>query len=284
MILKWAGCFDPCLPEDKRVITRRVGMTAVFAGLCVMTLPARSVVAVDAQRRWTGTFAEGFEDVDTVEQLFQPDVARWTGIRLRPRNGRNRLEISSRRAHRGRHALRCLAAATTGSAVSTAGLEKGVWRFAEGETIELSEWLYLVGHTHVPGFAMSAIEMPMPGGGWGGLEIIVTDHNELAIERRMLGLPMICQPTKSSVDFPRNRWVQIRLKARLTPQEHGSVELWQNGRKLIDVDHVATAPQQAQSRPEETAETSSRIACGITTASSQTDAELYLDDVTIARE
>ena len=261
---------------------RRAVLIVSLMGLCSLLLPSSSSLAVDAQRRWTGTFAEGFEDVDTVEQLFQPDVARWTGIRLRPRNGRNRLEISSRRVHQGRHALRCLAAATTGSALSTASIEKGGWRFADGETIELAEWVYLVGHVHVPGLAVGAIETPMPGGGWGGLEVIVTDHNELAIERRTFGLSRICQPADSLIDFPRDRWVQIRLKVRLTPQDHGWIELWQNGRRLIDVDGVVTAPQHAQTGAEGARETSSRIACGITTASEGAGAELYLDDVSIA--
>ena len=261
---------------------RRAVLIVSLMGLCSLLLPSSSSLAVDAQRRWTGTFAEGFEDVDTVEQLFQPDVARWTGIRLRPRNGRNRLEISSRRVHRGRHALHCLAAPTTGASVSSAGIEKVWWRVVEGEVIELSGWLYLVGHAHVPGLAVGAIETPMPGGGWGGLEVILTDRNELAIERRTFGLPTICQPMESLVDFPRNRWVQIRLTARLTPQEHGSVALWQNGRKLVDMDHVATIPQQVQGLPDGAPETSSRIALGITAAPEQTNVELYMDDLSIA--
>jgi hypothetical protein len=147
-------------------------------------------------------------------------------------SGQNRIALDSERVFDGKRSLR-FEAPPTGSVVSKASLVKEGTTFRPGDHILLrckvfldsagdAENTFLIDFesTQVPGFpgrrlALSSGQAPMleskgTGGPYGSG-------------------PNLTQPTGTRVPLPKGRWVDLRLELRLSRDDSGQVDLWQDG-------------------------------------------------------
>lgn len=204
-------------------------------------------------------FTEGFEDAETLGELIAAkpeDVLAgkrlWTHVTLQsPRaptveaynklarrilkdGGEfldNRVEPSKEMVHSGKQALKCVCAAKTSSMITTkSSLSSSLLYFTQGDDFWFTAWFYVAGnarpHTLMDLESTWIKQHP-------GMRIVLLEDGRLAAELKWGRKPMYRQPKGREATFPVERWVRVKLHLRLSAENDGLVELWQDDEQLI---------------------------------------------------
>lgn len=187
----------------------------------------------------TKSFQDDFESGSSIEALIAP--SRWHSSNTDPdRAGQNdnyydlgnRATVSRERAHGGNASVRFHAKPNTRTA-SKASLVRNIMYFEKGDHVYFSGWFFIEETPSLydaGGFTLVDLESSFMKS--VGLRIIVRKNDALAFE---LEFPktQFTQDSGSEVPFPTRRWVHVESHALLS-DEDGQVQIWQDGRKVLD--------------------------------------------------
>jgi hypothetical protein len=255
----------------KRSLLIAVAVSVITAvGVAAMRLDWFEPQPVRDERAFS--FSDGFENAATFRDLFPPDRSRWHGRQLMPDN--NAVELTTDVAHSGSHALKCSAVARRGGVTSKADVERAGLHFANGDHVWSECWLLLKGGGTGENVFLWDLETTQK---WQspGRRLYLQSGGVLASDLgKWFRAPTFRQPRDHAVRFPRDRWVQLRVHLFLSDESDGTMEVWQDGAKVIDA--------RGQTLP--TAKTVyDRLQVGITANGSTEHAyTLYVDDVVVS--
>lgn len=187
----------------------------------------------------TRTFQDDFEAGSSIADVITP--SRWHSNNTDPgRAGQNdnyydlgnRATVSRERAHGGSASLRFHAKPNTRTATK-ASLVKNIMYFQKGDHVYFSGWFFIEDTPSIydaGGFTLVDLESSFMQS--VGLRIIFRKNDALAFE---LEFPktQFMQDSGSEVPFPTRRWVHVETHALLS-DEDGHVQIWQDGRKVLD--------------------------------------------------
>lgn len=240
-------------------------------------------------------FTEGFEGARRLVDLIglergwtscalqsprAPTVVDYVALRKRILAGDadfidNRIEPFEAFADGGTTCLQCVSAAPArGMVTAKASLATELLHFVKGDDIWISCSCHVPADSCMP-FSVLDLETT-----WieqnPGIRVAIADGRHLFLQLKSLGNPSYRQPAGSEVDFPRGRWVRLRVHLGLTETDDGAIEVWQDDRKIIDTRGrtlvMATAIYNS-------------LEVGITAYNEQNrQAKLHVDDASIAAE
>lgn len=238
-------------------------------------------------------FSEGFEDASRLTDLIglergwtsfvlqsprAPTVADYVALRRNILSGAgdfldNRLEPSGERAHGGSASLKSVSLpATRGMITAKAALSTELLHFVKGDDVWISLECLVPGDGGMP-FTVLDLETT-----WienqPGMRVLIADGKHVCLQLKSLGNPTYRQPKGEEVEFPRDRWVRLRVHLGLTDAEDGVIEAWQDDRKIIDTRGRTLVLAGA---------IYNSLEVGITAYDERSrSATLYVDDVTIS--
>lgn len=240
-------------------------------------------------------FADGFEEATRLADLIGPErgwtscslqspkaptVADYVALRKKIITGTadfldNRLEPSDALAHNGRTSLKSVSMPPArGMVTAKASLSTELLHFVKGDDVWISLWCHVPADSGMP-FTVLDLETT-----WieqhPGIRVAIADGRHVCLQLKSLGNPYYRQPKGKEVDFPKGRWVRLRVHLGLTEADDGVIEVWQDDRKIIDTRGrtlvLATAIYNS-------------LEVGISAYNEQgRPATLYVDDVTISTE
>jgi hypothetical protein len=184
----------------------------------------------------------------------------------------NRVEPSSEQSHSGKQSLKTLAVAPSSDMSCTkSSLSTMLLHFVKGDDVWYSAWYYYekMGKFNTLMDLESTYVL-----GHAGMRICLNSeylHFELA---KWTPKSLYRQNVKPGTPFPTKRWVHIKTRLRLSEGEDGIVQLWQDGKLIID--------QRGQTLPFAGAVYNS-LEIGLSAhATSSDSAVLFVDDVIIS--
>lgn len=138
----------------------------------------------------------------------------------------NRIDVESKNVHSGSYALKFYAVTPKTGEVSKALVEKNNLCFVNGDDIWFSGWYYVMQGmpSTLVDFETRAVELGP------GIRLFIRNGKYASIESKFDDKPQFNQ---KSVEFPRNKWVHIKLHIGLSEKADGVVEMWQDGKKII---------------------------------------------------
>lgn len=146
----------------------------------------------------------------------------------------NRVEPSAEVVHGGRTALKCVSVPPgQGMVTAKASLSTELLHFVKGDDVWISMWCHVPAGSGVP-FTVLDLETT-----WlynqPGMRIVIEDGKHACFQlSKWFGNPFHRQPKGKEVPFPTGRWVHLRARLGLTEKHDGVIELWQDGKKVID--------------------------------------------------
>jgi hypothetical protein len=219
-------------------------------------------------------FSDGFEDAADLDELIR--LTRWHGIQ---RTDGNRVEVSEQRAHQGTKSL-MLYSESSKEGVSKADIQRTGLDFRQGDQVWSSAWFYLEGGGHEahPVFLWDLEDTNTLIGGSPGRRIYL-DESDLLCSDLKGEFPgdkkVFRQKWNEQVPFPKDRWVHLVVHMLLSAGDDGVMEVWQDGRKLLD--------SRGQTLPGRNS-VYDRIQVGITAVNDVHSHTLYVDEFTISHE
>ncbi|MCK6470127.1 MAG: polysaccharide lyase [Planctomycetes bacterium] len=229
---------------------------------------ARLTELVGERRGWTSF---------TLQSPLASNVTDYVALRKRILAGTgtfldNRVEPTAARAHSGRGALKCVAAAKPKDMVCTkASLDTELLHFVRGDDVYYRAWYFIEGPTRP--FTLMDLESSWLKS-YPGIRIRIDEAGHLDAELKWLDKPAYRQPFGKETAFPVGRWVRVDAHYKLSEKDDGVVELWQDGRKLVS--------QKGRTLPLSDA-IYNNYEVGISAHAFGTEAAtLYVDDVTIS--
>jgi len=198
-------------------------------------------------------FADGFEHATRLADLIgmergwtscslqsprAPGVADYVALRKRIlAEGAdfldNRLGPDDTLAHGGQTSLAAFSVPPArGMVTAKASLSTELLHFVKGDDVWISCWCRVPADSGMP-FTVLDLETT-----WienhPGIRVAIADGRHVCLQLKSLGNPYYRQPPGQEVDFPRGRWVRLRVHLGLTEAEDGVIEVWQDDRKIID--------------------------------------------------
>jgi hypothetical protein len=67
-----------------------------------------------------------------------------------------------------------------------------------------------------------------------GMRIVIADGKHACFQLKGFEHPYYRQPKGKEVVFPTGRWVHLKAHLKLTEKDDGVIELWQDGKKIVD--------------------------------------------------
>jgi hypothetical protein len=183
----------------------------------------------------------------------------------------NRVEPTSEQAHDGKQSLKTLAVAPGSMSCTKASLSTMLLHFVKGDDVWFSAWYYF----ETTGKFNTVMDLETTfARGHPGMRICLNNgylHFELG---KWVPNCMYRQNEKPGIPFPVKRWVHIKTRLRLSEGSDGIVQLWQDGKLIID--------QRGQTLPFADA-VYNDLEIGLSAHSdSPNSAVLYVDDVVIS--
>jgi hypothetical protein len=220
------------------------------------------------------TFSEDFESVSTFSGLFLKDASRWHGRQLVPEQ--NAVELTTAAAHSGEKSLKCYAVASRGGVTSKADIERGGLRFTKGDHVWSQCWVLLKREASAENVFVWDLETSRK---WQspGRRLYLQPGDVLASDLGKWPFgKTFRQPWSQRVEFPKGRWVRLRVHLFLSNGADGTMEVWQDDAKVLDA--------KGQTLP--TAKTIyDRLEIGLTgNGSTEQEHTLYVDDVVISNQ
>jgi len=199
------------------------------------------------------SFADGFESTTRLADLIglergwtscslqsprAPTVADHVALRKRILAGAadfldNRLEPDEKLAHEGTSSLKASSLPPTrGMVTAKASLSTELLHFVKGDDVWISLWCHVPADSGMP-FTVLDLETT-----WienhPGIRVAIAEGRHVCLQLKALGNPYYRQPRGEEVDFPRGRWVRLRVHLGLTEADDGVIQVWQDDRKIID--------------------------------------------------
>jgi len=184
---------------------------------------------IGPKRGWT-TF--------TLQSPKAPTVKDYVQLRSRILKGEadfldNRIEPSGEVVHGGKTALKCVSVPPSrGMVTAKASLSTELVHFVKGDDVWISMWCHVPAGSGMP-FSVLDLETS-----WlfnhPGIRLIIEGEKFAGFELKMVGHAKYRQPKGHEVPFPTGRWVHLKAHLKLTEQDDGVIELWQDGQKIID--------------------------------------------------
>jgi hypothetical protein len=196
---------------------------------------------------------EGFEDAEDLADLIgprrgwttltlqspeAPTVPEYVALRQRILSEQggfldNRVEVVAAPAHSGRRSLRCCSVAPSrGVTCAKASLSTELLHFAKGDDVWFSAWFFVGADGSRP-LTVADLESTWIKE-YPRMRMMVDPFGCLMAELKWADKPAYRQPRGREVAFPVGRWVNVRMHLRLSERADGRVELWQEGRKIIE--------------------------------------------------
>lgn len=271
---------------------------ALMGGLAGMsmwatTAPAAAQSRQEAAGGRTVLFQDGFEDVQSLSDLFRRDANRWSNFQIV--KSANRITLQSETVHGGRQALR-FDAIPSDSEVSKANVERGRLSLAEGQRVRISAWFFLPPRQNLDNLFLIDVECrscwpegthrnnPSPG-----IRLMLKDREgQPVVERGKLGrLPTLRQTQGTKLGFPTNRWVHLEWILDLSTGQDGKTEILLDGKRALSARGITMpSPEVFRQSGVELKQpvVLERVQLGITANSTPGPIVLYVDDVTITAE
>lgn len=241
------------------------------------------------------TFADGFENAMRLSDLIglnrgwtactlqsprAPTVADYVSLRKRILADAagfldNRVEPCVDLAHEGASSLACVSMPPArGMVTAKASLSSELLHFVKGDDVWISLWCLVPADSGMP-FAVLDLETT-----WienhPGIRLVIADGRHVGLQLKSLGNPGYRQPRGEEIEFPRGRWVRLRVHLGLTDAEDGTIEAWQDDHRIIDTRGRTLVLASA---------IYNSLEVGITAYNEQgRPATLYVDDVAISSE
>jgi hypothetical protein len=197
-------------------------------------------------------FEEGFEDATGLRDLIgprrgwtsftlqspsAPTVPEYNALRQRILEGGsfldNRVEVSTELAHSGSTSLKCYSVAPSrGMITAKASLTTSLLHFVKGDDVWFSGWFLVPERSNLP-LTLADLEST-----WikehPGMRIMLDPPGHLMLELKWAGKPKYRQALGREVRFPVGCWVRIEMHLRLSDEEKGIIELWQDGVRIVE--------------------------------------------------
>ena len=209
------------------------------------------------------------------DDLFTEDGTGWSDSQQTKDN--NGLAIDSF-AHTGQQALKCIADPTADGA-SKSSLFQNDMAFYEGSIVEFSAWYYLDETEDRPYLFIMDLEESAPISAGPGIRIATEPDGGLFLERKKMIENDIYQSPDTYTTFPKQEWVQVTLRVKLSQKKQGWIQLYQNSQLLIEANNVRTLPKDFLYAIQGTAGLYTNIEVGITANSPEGPTTLFVDDV-----
>ncbi len=235
-------------------------------------------VACKKEKYYNGPteLVDGFETVTTAEQLYEAE-GKWRFYQTT--STENKLELDTTNPHSGDQCLKFFATASVDGA-SKSDLAHNDLAFYEGETIDLSAWYYIESSANLNYIFLLDIEETVAvGAGPGTRFALEGKEGYLVVERNKYLQKTLRQNETTKIAFPRNEWVHLRVEMKLSRKTNGSIKVWQNKELIIDAANEQTLPKDELYFLQGTKGMYNSIQVGITAASPENEATVYVDDV-----
>lgn len=217
-------------------------------------------------------FADGFEDAESLDDLFPRDGRRWHGFQKEPE--RNTVVPSSEQARSGTKSLKCAAVPQQGNAASKADIVLTGLRFVKADHVWFTGWFRLAGETDATCVFLWDLEASKKRHSPGRRLYLQSGECLASDLGKWWTGETFRQPKGGAVSFPKNRWTRLRIHLFLSERSEGKMEVWQDGTKVLDAN--------GQTLP--TASTVyGRLQIGLTVNGNLRHAQiLYVDDVLLS--
>ena len=181
----------------------------------------------------------------------------------------NRIDLVKDNFVSGETSLRFSAVSPTSDMVtSKSSMQSSLTHFENGEDLWFSGWFFVeqgMPYSIVDFENDHFLESPGPR--------VVIQDGKLAVELKFADKPVYQQFVDSEVDFPSNRWVNVKVHLVLSDTGAGKIEVWQDNIKVID-SFGRTSPTYNS--------VISKWEVGITATDQET--VMYVDDVVLSKQ
>jgi hypothetical protein len=196
-------------------------------------------------------FADGFEGGNRLRDVFPADLSRWHGITLQPNNtdrrglfegttdpatlaGKNFIALSPVHPQSGRLALKTHAGPYDGTTASKADVSRTQLAFRKGDIVVSTVWYYIESGSDLTDLFIWDLEAESADpryAGQPGRRLYFQSGEVLASDLgKWLPAPVkFRQKPGGERLFPRDRWVRIDVRLRLSEAADGTMEVWQDG-------------------------------------------------------
>ena len=174
----------------------------------------------------------------TLQSPKAPTVSEYVKLRSRILKGEsdfldNRIETSSEVVHGGNTSLKSVSVPPSRSMVTAkSSLSTELLHFVKGDDVWISIWCRVPPDSGMP-FTVLDLETT-----WiaehPGIRIVITDGKYVAFQLKAAGHAYYRQPRGKEVLFPKDQWVNLKAHLKLSENDDGLIELWQDGQKNID--------------------------------------------------
>ena len=212
---------------------------------------------------------------DDFEHGIQLTTAQWHKIINQTSNGQqgskdNGIQTSAEHAHAGKYSLKTVTAQDKGDLQKSA-LARELLFFPPGSDFWYSAWYYIPGGTNTGNLYIFELESTAYHYVGRRLTFTGPGGNLLYVEAKKDTGDKFYQ-SDSATSFPKDRWVHLKLHIHLSSDADGVVELWQNGKQIIEGHGQNMPPNQFYDW----------IAVGQTANASHEAQTVYIDDVMIS--
>lgn len=231
---------------------------------------------VDGVRRLIGA-EHGWGSL-TLQSPQTPEVADYVALRNRILKGdANFMDAivspDTEHAYRGKNALKCSVPAPAGGMIcSKASISSPLVYFRKGDEFWFRGHFFATGSrpSSIMDLECEFIKLH------SGIRIFIDESGFLLVELKALDKPKFRQDTKTAVSFPLDQWVEVTSHFSLNDEQNGTIQLWQDGKLIIDT-HGVTLPLAAAIY--------NSLEIGISSHSYGTKpATLWVDDIRISNE
>jgi hypothetical protein len=220
---------------------------------------------IGPQRGWTQF---------TLQSPSTPTIPAYVALRKGILEGKesfrdNRVEPTQEATHSGKSALRCFSVAPArGMVCAKASIETELLHFTKGDNFWFSGWFFVQ-----DGHPLTLMDLESTWIAEGPGPRLIVENGCLAVELKWADKPMYRQPGNVRVPLPTGKWVHLEVHYKLSETEDGTIEVWQDDRRII-----ATT---GRNLPLADA-ILNRLEIGIT--ATQDDATLFVDDLEIGEK
>lgn len=218
-------------------------------------------------------YNDGFESYENIEEIIDGDNEKWSFFQKTLEE--NIINIDTTIVHNGSNSVKFIANKTD-DILSKASINKQEMAFWEGEVVFVDFWIYLVGNQDAQWLFIFDLEEKTPIGAGPGMRLALVD-GKILLEHKYFNPNG--EQKGSGVLFPRDQWVNIQFRTKLSQKAEGYVEVYQDGELIIDQQNWKTLPSDFLYSTQGTQGRYNQIEFGITANPSEDDLILYLDDV-----
>ena len=139
------------------------------------------------------------------------------------------------RAHRGKGSLKCVAPARyRGMITCKSSLTSPLLYFKQGD-----HFWYRASYFIEDALPTTIMDLECP---WfsqqGGIRLAIGESGHLMAELKAFNKPKYRQPDNTAIVFPLGQWVEVMAHYHLSDTDDGLVQIWQDGRLIVDTKGV----------------------------------------------